>query len=116
AWPAVGRPYPLRTVLHLVRFNNSYRIRHFCNPRVLNSLHFLTGTSAGFLRTLAASRPARYATTQVHRNGARPVQGFLEGLTMARQPSAGQGKSVAGRKTTRQIVDHPSGGDGTLRA
>src|SRR6516164_3692615 len=54
----------LRTVLHLVRFNNSYDIRHFYNARVLNSLHFLTGTSAGFLRTLAASRPPRYATTR----------------------------------------------------
>src|SRR5262249_21549042 len=60
----VSWPYPLRTVLHLVRFNNSYRIRHFCNARVLNSLHFLNGSSAGFLRTLAASRPPRYATTR----------------------------------------------------
>src|SRR5262245_14521697 len=46
-----------------VRFNNSYGIRHFCDEQVLNSLHFLTGASAGFLRTLAASRPPRYATT-----------------------------------------------------
>src|SRR5262249_1567695 len=36
----------------------------FCNARVLNSLHFLNGASAGFLRTLAASRPPRYATTR----------------------------------------------------
>src|SRR5262249_25764294 len=60
----VSWPYPLRTVLHLVRFNDSYHIRHFCNARVLNSLHFLNGASAGFLRTLAASRPPRYATTR----------------------------------------------------
>src|SRR5262249_53324866 len=37
---------------------------HFCDEQALNSLHFLTGTSAGFLRTLAASRPPRYATTR----------------------------------------------------
>src|SRR5262249_24662419 len=36
----------------------------FCNARVLNSLHFLNGASAGFLPTLAASRPPRYATTR----------------------------------------------------
>src|SRR5262249_59294574 len=36
----------------------------FCNARVLNSLHFLNGASAGFLRTLAASKPPRYATTR----------------------------------------------------
>src|SRR5262249_1318423 len=52
------------SVLHLVRFNNSYGIRHFCDEQALNSLHFLTGASAGFLRTLAASRPPRYATTR----------------------------------------------------
>src|SRR5262245_39643704 len=69
----------------IVRFNNSYGIRHFCDEQALNSSHFLTGTSAGFLRTLAASRPPRYATTRVNRNGARPVQGLLEGLTMASQ-------------------------------
>jgi len=34
-----------------VRFNNSYGIRHFCDEQALNSLHFLTDTSAGFLRT-----------------------------------------------------------------
>src|SRR5215475_15014159 len=51
-------------VPQVVRFNNSYRIRHFCNARVLNSLHFLNAASAGFLRTLAASRPPRYATTR----------------------------------------------------
>ena len=34
-----------------MRFNNSYGIRSFCDDRALNSLHFLTGTSAGFLRT-----------------------------------------------------------------
>ena len=35
---------------------------------------------------------------QVHRNGARPVQGLLEGLTMAPQPSARLGKIVARRR------------------
>jgi hypothetical protein len=34
-----------------VRFNNSYDIRHFCDEQALNSLHFLTGILAGFLRT-----------------------------------------------------------------
>src|SRR5262249_31724058 len=34
------------------------------NARVLNSLHFLNAASAGFLRTPAASRPPRYATTR----------------------------------------------------
>ena len=47
-----------------MRFNNSYDIRHFCDEQALNSLHFLTGRSAGFLRTLAASRLPRYATTR----------------------------------------------------
>src|SRR5262245_4287084 len=47
-----------------VRFNNSYGIRHFCDEQALNSLHFLNGASVGFLRTLAASRPPRYATTR----------------------------------------------------
>jgi hypothetical protein len=35
----------------VVRFNNSYSIRHFTGERALNSLHFLTAASAGFLRT-----------------------------------------------------------------
>jgi len=41
-----------------VRFNNSYGIRHFCDKQALNSLHFLTGTSAGFLRTPLLHRHA----------------------------------------------------------
>ena len=35
---------------------------------------------------------------------------------MAPQPSARLGKIVGTEKATRHIVDHPSGGDGTLRA
>jgi hypothetical protein len=35
----------------VVRFNNSYSTRYFSGERALNSLHFLKGTSAGFLRT-----------------------------------------------------------------
>src|SRR5262249_59410030 len=64
----------------------------FCNARVLNSLHFLNGASAGFLRTLAASRPPRYATIRgpysttsgtrifsTRSAPARQVQGLLGG-------------------------------------
>ena len=78
----------------------------FCDEQVLNSLHFLTGTSAGFLRTalaglgrqkappdacsssspMKARDPAAIPRKRVtglgpvHRNGVRPVQGLLEGL------------------------------------
>ena len=48
----------LRTVLHLVRFNNSYDIRHFCGEQVLNPLRFLNGSSAEFLRTPLLHRHA----------------------------------------------------------
>ena len=48
----------LRTVLHLVRFNNSYDIRDFCDDRALNSLHFPHCTLAGFLRTPLLHRHA----------------------------------------------------------
>ena len=47
----------------------------------------------------ALPRPQEHPTHgQVHRNGARPVQGLLEGLTMAPQPSARLGKIVARRR------------------
>jgi hypothetical protein len=35
----------------VVRFNNSYSIRQFSGERALNSLPFLRGALAGFLRT-----------------------------------------------------------------
>src|SRR5262249_47561801 len=61
---------PLRTgasvLPHVVRFNSSYAIRHFCDERALNSLHFLHGTSAGFLHTLLptmATTRGRCSTT-----------------------------------------------------
>ena len=41
-----------------MRFNNSYGIRHFRDEQALNSLHFLTGASAGFLRTTHMLRHA----------------------------------------------------------
>src|SRR5262249_56227117 len=47
-----------------VGFKKCYHIGDFWNGGLLNSLHFLNGDSAGFLRTLAASRPPRYATTR----------------------------------------------------
>jgi len=95
----------LRTTI--VRFNNSYRIQHFCDERALISLQFLNGSSAGFLRTpLLHSHLLRHAYGfklandghdtwalqhylghrniqaygPVHRNGARQVQGLLERL------------------------------------
>src|SRR5262249_8859988 len=53
----------------------------FCNARVLNSLHFLHCASAGFLRTLAASRPPRYATTRgPYRRDHSPGGGILRGM------------------------------------
>ena len=112
-----------------MRFNNSYRIRHFSDERALNSLHFLTGTSAGFLRTalagsgrqktppdacsssspMKARDPAAIPRKRVtglgpvHRNGVRPVRGLLEGLTMAGQMTRGRahllGPSLAPRQS-----------------
>src|SRR5262245_49349336 len=47
---------PASSLSQVVRFNNSYGIQHFRNVQALNSLQFLTATSAGFLRTHLPTR------------------------------------------------------------
>src|SRR5262245_43228759 len=42
-----------------VRFNNFYSIQHSPGERALNSLHFVTAVSAGFLRTAAEPKTPR---------------------------------------------------------
>ena len=62
----------------MVRFNNSYSIRHFTGERALNSLHFLTAASAGFLRTHLL--PKDRSTLELTRTGYQehpvPLDGF----------------------------------------
>jgi hypothetical protein len=62
----------------VVRFNNSYSIRHFTGERALNSLHFLTAASAGFLRTHLL--PKDRSTLELTRTGYQehpvPLDGF----------------------------------------
>ena len=55
----------------------------------------------------ALSRPQEHSAHRpIHRNGARPVQGLLEGLTMAGAGStAPHGRSSRSKKTTRHIVE-----------
>ena len=118
--------------LHLVRFNNSYGIRDFCDDRALNSLHFLTGTSAGFLRTALAGSgrqkapPDAYSSSSpmkahglvaiprkgdtgqgpIHRNGARPIPRiFGETDDGGAGSIAPHGRSSRSKKTTRHIVE-----------
>src|SRR5215831_376220 len=60
---------PLKTgasvIQQVVRFNNSYSTLHFSDERALNSLQFLHGPSAGFLRTRLLRRQGEQRPTQI---------------------------------------------------
>ena len=58
----------------------------------------------------ALSRPQEHSAHRpIHRNGARPIQGFLEELTMAGRIHRAALKILPSKKTTRHIVEvtHP---------
>src|SRR6516165_11986192 len=74
----MASPFENRRVAYhkIVRFNNSYGIRHFCDEQALNSLHFLTAHRQGFCVQLLLGRAAKRLhptpAVQVVNEGTRP--------------------------------------------
>src|SRR6516165_3220844 len=74
----MASPFENRRVAYhkIVRFNNSYGIRHFCDEQALNSLHFLTALRQGFCVQLLLGRAAKRLhptpAVQVVNEGTRP--------------------------------------------
>src|SRR6516165_5549263 len=87
-----------------------HMLRHACGFKLANDGH---DTRA--LQHYLGHKNIRH-TARCTDHGARQAQGLLNYLTMAPQRSARAARKDRGtEKTTRYIVDHPSGGDGTLR-
>ena len=74
----MASPFENRRVAYhkIVRFNNSYGIRNFCDEQALNSLHFLTAHRQGFCVQLLLGRAAKRLhptpAVQVVNEGTRP--------------------------------------------
>src|SRR5262245_15196622 len=67
---------PASRLSQVVRFNNSYAIQHFCGERALNSLHFLEGASARFLRTPLLRRQDRQDAPPIPAGSSSPTGSF----------------------------------------